>query len=320
MKCLVTGAAGGIGSHLCERLVADGHTVIGLDDMSVGRNRPPCELIERDICSGVMPREARGTDWLFHLAALADIVPSISKPYRYHQVNVTGTMRMLEWARANGVRRFLYAASSSCYGADPRTPTPETEACFPAYPYALTKYLGEQYVSHYAKVFGLNATSLRLFNVYGPRFRTSGTYGAVFGVFLAQLAAGRPLTVVGDGTQQRDFTYVSDVCNAFIRAAESDGLAGEVFNVGSGTPTSINNLVDLLDPVGRIALPKRPGEPAVTHADIRKIRARLGWSPSVSLKQGVAEMLKHLPEYANAPLWSPEAINEATQEWFRRLS
>ena len=162
-----------------------------------------------------------GIDWVFHLAARADIVPSIQKPMEYHQVNVTGTVSVLEAAREAGVGRFIYAASSSCYGIPDICPTPESSFIRPMYPYALSKYLGEQYSLHWNQIYGLPSVALRLFNVYGPRTRTSGAYGAVFGVFLAQKLARKPFTVVGDGTQTRDFTYVTDVARAFLAAAKN---------------------------------------------------------------------------------------------------
>ena len=174
-----------------------------------------------------------GIDWVFHLAALADRDPSIEKPEAYFQSNVVGSFNVAKLSAENNVKRVVYAASSSCYGIPKSFPTSEDAGCDPKYPYALTKYLGEQIMMHWNSVYDLPVVCLRLFNVYGPRARTSGTYGAVFGVFLAQKLAGAPFTIVGDGTQTRDFTFVSDVCQAFLTAAESE-LAGEIMNVGSG--------------------------------------------------------------------------------------
>lgn len=316
MKILITGCAGGIGSHLANKLLTEGHEVTGLDDFSVGKNKPVCEILELDISKDYIPKD--NYDWIFHLAAKADIVPSITSPGIYHDTNVTGTVRMLEYARQINCKRFIYAASSSCYGIPETYPTSEKAKCKPEYPYALTKYLGEQYVSHYHKVYKIPTVSLRLFNVYGPNFRTSGTYGAVFGVFLAQLANGRPLTVVGDGTQRRDFTYVSDVVNAMILAAESN-VEGEIFNVGSGGTRSINQLISLLGSPQVVHLPKRPGEPDMTFANISKIKDRLGWHPRITFEKGVAKMLERLSDYKDAPLWSPETIHQSTGEWFKHL-
>ena len=326
-RCLVTGGAGFIGSHVAERLLADGHTVIVLDNFSTGdvgnlsecKDNPGFAVHRVDVTDyeGMKPF-FDGIDWVFHLAALADIVPSVEKPLEYHRANVDGTVAVLEAARSAGVKRFVYAASSSCYGIPEEFPTKETAPASPLYPYALTKYLGEQYVLHWAKVYNMPCVSLRLFNVYGPRSRASGAYGAVFGVFLAQKLAGRPFTVVGDGTQTRDFTYVTDVADAFVRAAEAD-IQGDVFNVGSGKTSSINHLANLLG--GDIVrIPKRPGEPDCTFADISRATQVLGWGPAVSFEDGVRSMVQNIEQWRDAPVWDAASIADATQEWFKHLS
>jgi UDP-glucose 4-epimerase len=258
-----------------------------------------------------------GVKWVFHLAALADIVPSIRQPLDYFRANVDGTMAVLEAARANGVERVIYAASSSCYGIPDSYPTPETAEIRPQYPYALTKRLGEELVLHWAQIYGLGSLSLRLFNVYGPRHRTSGTYGAMFGVFLAQKLAGTPYTVVGDGTQTRDFTYVTDVTDAFATAAASP-LSGEILNVGSGGTYSVNRIVELIGGPS-VHIPKRPGEPDCTFADIRAIKARLGWRPRVGLEEGITRLLEHIDLWQDAPVWTPQSIAAATADWFKYL-
>ncbi len=327
MRVLVTGGAGFIGSHLVERLLQDGHEVLVLDNLSTGRrqnlahveNHPRLRFHLADITdlTKISPLFS-GVDHLFHLAALADIVPSIQRPLDYFRANVVGTQNVLEAAREAGVSRFVYTASSSCYGIPDVYPTPESAPNRPQYPYALTKALGEQLVLHWAAVYRLPAVSLRLFNVYGPRSRTSGTYGAVFGVFLAQKLAGKPFTVVGDGSQTRDFTFVSDVAEAFVKAAHSS-VTGEIFNVGSGHSVPVLRLVELLGgPVTHV--PKRPGEPNCTFADIRKIRKELHWEPCVGFEEGVGRMLEHLNDWRDAPVWTPDSIRVATQDWFRYLS
>lgn len=325
---VVTGGAGFIGSHLVDRLIADGHRVTVLDDLSTGRpqnlahlrDHRQITLVRADVADldAIRPH-VDGAEWLFHLAALADIVPSIQRPLDYHRANVDGTAAVLEAARGAGVRRFVYAASSSCYGVPLVYPTPETAPIRPQYPYALTKYLAEQYVMHWASTYRLPAVSLRFFNVYGPRSRTSGAYGAVFGVFLAQKLAGRPFTVVGDGTQTRDFTFVSDVVEALVMAAASD-VTGEVMNVGTGNAQSVNRLVELLGGGEVVRLPKRPGEPDGTLADITRIGQQLGWRPNVEFAEGVRIMLEHIDAWRDAPVWTRDTIEVATREWFEYLT
>jgi UDP-glucose 4-epimerase len=324
MKSLVTGGAGFIGSHLVDALLGLGHDVIVLDNFSTGRAgniehvKNDIEFVECDISqSDGWSKSFRGVDWVFHLAALADIVPSIQDPTGYFCSNVDGTFNILQSARESEVGRFVYVASSSSYGLPNIFPTPETAEIDPQYPYALTKYLGEELVMHWAKVYELPALSLRFFNVYGPRSRTSGTYGAVFGVFLAQKLANAPFTVVGDGSQTRDFTYVSDVVQALITSAKSS-KADAVYNVGSGATVSVNRLVELLGGE-KVFIPKRPGEPDCTFADISKIKAELGWLPEVTIDQGVSRLLEHIEYWRKAPVWTPDSIATATQDWFRYL-
>ena len=322
----MTGGAGFIGSHVVERLVNEGHHVRVIDNLTSGnldnlehlRSEPRLTFQRCDVADFKSIADLFiGVDWVFHLAALADIVPSIENPLTYHRSNVDGTVAVLEAARAGQAQRFIYAASSSCYGIADQFPTPESAPIRLEYPYALTKYLGEQQAMHWHHVYGLPCVSLRFFNVYGPRARTNGNYGAVFGVFLAQKLAGNPYTLVGDGSQSRDFTYVADVVDAAIQAAASN-VGGAVYNVGSGATHTINELVSLLGgPVVHIA--KRPGEPDCTFADITKIRRALGWRPKVTFQQGVAAMLEHIEQWRDAPVWDEQSIAGATAQWFEHL-
>ena len=324
---LVTGGAGFIGSHLVDGLLAQGRTVRVLDSFVVGRRsnlkqhqgNPQLDIVEADVADQEAVAAAMSdVQRVFHLAARADIVPSIQEPEAYFRSNVDGTFRVLEAARLHGVKRFVYVASSSCYGIPAEFPTPETASADPRYPYALTKYLGEQLVMHWAQVYRLPAVSVRFFNVYGPRARTSGTYGAVFGVFLAQLLAGEPLTIVGDGEQTRDFTFVSDAVDALITVAESDKIR-EIYNVGSGRPVSVNELVRLLGSPRSVHIPKRPGEPDCTWADISKIGRELGWQPKVDFAEGVRQMRDNIDYWRDAPVWTVSRIADATKDWFRFL-
>jgi len=326
MRALVTGGAGFIGSHICQELLSRGHQVLAVDNLASGRLEnfeefgdtknfefKKVDILDRD---GLLPL-FKGTDWVFHMAGLADIVPSIEKPALYFDVNVKGTLNVLEAAKNAGVTRFTYAASSSSYGIPEEYPTPETTPIAPQYPYALTKHLGEELVLHWSQTYKLPAVSLRLFNVYGPRSRTSGTYGAVFGVFLAQKLNHKPYTVVGDGKQTRDFTFVTDVADAFILAAESD-LNGEFLNVGSGNTYSVNRLVELLE--GDVEyIPKRPGEPNCTFADVSKIERLLGWKAKVPFEKGVQKMIEKIENWKTAPVWNSNSIQDATASWFKFL-
>ena len=325
MKTVITGGAGFIGSHLVDALLADGHEVVVLDNFSTGRRENishathELQVVECDLSiEGSWFSYFENADWVLHLAALADIVPSIQNPQAYFWTNVNGTLNVLTAAKLGGVQRFIYAASSSCYGIPNLYPTPEEAEIRPQYPYALTKRLAEELVLHWAEVYKLPALSLRFFNVYGPRSRTSGSYGAVFGVFLSQKLSGRPFTVVGDGEQTRDFTYVTDVVAAILSAARSD-YCQRIFNVGSGATVSINRIVELLEGP-KVHIPKRPGEPDCTFANISRIRSELGWEPAISIEVGVANLLENIHYWNDAPVWTAETIAETTKDWFRYLS
>ncbi len=327
MNTLVTGGAGFIGSHLVDRLIKDGHSVTVLDNFSTGRpanlahlkNNNKLKLVEADIADfAAIEPHFKGIDWVFHIAALADIVPSIQNPLAYHRSNVDGTASVLEASRKHGIKKLQYAASSSCYGIPDAYPTLETAEIRPQYPYALTKNLGEQMVMHWGQVYKLPVVSTRFFNVYGPRSRTSGTYGAVFGVFLAQKLKNQPFTVVGDGTQTRDFTFVTDIVDAVVTAVQSN-VSGEIFNIGSGKPTSVNRIVELLGgPVTYV--PKRPGEPDCTFADISKISRVLGWKPKIKIEEGVKILIENIDYWREAPVWTKDSIAEATKDWFKYLA
>jgi UDP-glucose 4-epimerase len=324
---VVTGAAGFIGSHMLDVLLECGYRVHGLDNLAGGRRENlahhhgnPDLVFEVKDLRDVRPddRLFRGADYVFHFGGIGDIVPSIDRPTEYMSVNVQGTVHALEAARHAGVKKFVYAASSSCYGLAQEIPTTEHAEIKPQYPYALSKYQAEQAVLHWAKVYKLPVNCIRIFNAYGTRSRTTGAYGAVFGVFLAQKLAGKPFTVVGDGTQRRDFLYVTDVARAFLAAAETE-RTGEIYNLGASNPQSVNRLVELIGgPV--VYVPKRPGEPDCTWADISKIRAHLGWRPQVAFEEGVGRMLRGIDYWRSAPVWDPSSIQVATQTWFAMLS
>jgi UDP-glucose 4-epimerase len=324
---LVTGGAGFIGSHMVDLCLARGMSVRVVDNLVGGRmgnldrhaQEPRLAVDTRDIrsCQAGDPLFA-DVSYVFHFAGIGDLVPSIEKPLEYLSVNMQGTAQMLEGARHAGtVRKFVYAASSSCYGLA-EVPTTEDHPIRPMHPYALSKTLGEQACLHWAQVYRLPVNSLRIFNAYGTRSRTSGAYGAVFGVFLKQKLAGKPFTVVGDGTQRRDFLYVTDVARAFLAAAETD-LTGRIWNLGAGDPQPVNKLVELLGgPV--VHIPKRPGEPDCTWADIARIEADLGWHPEVTFAEGVGKVVAEIDYWRDAPLWDPESIARSTSTWFEYLT
>jgi len=323
---VVTGGAGFIGSHTVDLLVENNYCVHVIDNLVGGRveniahhkSNPNVIFEQRDIRS-YQPNDPffKNAKIVLHYAGIGDIVPSIERPSEYLSANVQGTVHMLECARNAGVNKFVYAASSSCYGLA-NTPTNENHPIDTKYPYALSKYQGEQAALHWHIVYNLPVNSIRIFNAYGTRSRTSGAYGAVFGVFLKQKLAKKPLTIVGDGTQSRDFIYVTDVARAFYAAAITERV-GQIYNLGAGKPQSVNRLVELLGGE-RVFIPKRPGEPDCTWADITKATQELNWSPTISFEEGVAKIVANIDYWTNAPLWEPDTIATATKIWFKYMN
>lgn len=298
-QILVTGGAGFIGSHLVDHLLQEGHQVTVVDNLCNGRlsnlkkwvSHNRFKFVNTDIrkaqdLNGIFSH----IDWVFHLAALPGVLRSIEKPTEYFETNVEGTFNVLEASRLAGVQRFLYAASSSCYGIAGQYPISEIAQIQPQSPYALTKYLGELLVLHWAQVYQLPSLSLRLFNVFGPRLCKTGSYASVFGTFLAQKARGEHLTIAGDGNQTRDFIYIQDVVEAFYSAAKSN-YSNDIMNVGSGSSFSINRLAELVGgPVTYI--PKTVGEVPHSLADVEKIYKKLSWKAKVSFQEGVHKLLE----------------------------
>lgn len=319
-KCIVTGGCGFVGSHLVNLLVKNGHKVYVLDNFSFGTKKSlgpvydKVKFVKCDISKdGSWKKYFKDADWVFHLAALVGIISSIQKPEEYFKLNVGGTFNVLQASKLYGAKRFIYSASSSCYENPKELPVKEKTPVNVIHPYALTKRLGEELVLHWGRIYKLPAISLRLFNVYGPRSLISGNYGDILGVFLAQKLAGKPLTVAGDGTQTRDFVHVEDVAHAFLDAAESNRV-NEVYNVGSGQKTSINYIVELLKGE-KVSVPKRLGEPDHIYTDITKIKKELGWSPQISIEEGIADLLRNINCWKDVPVWDPETINKRTKCW-----
>ena len=325
MKVLITGGAGFIGSNLSEKLVKLGYKVTVIDNLSTGRLgnlkkiKKKIKFINYDISkdSKRFRNFFKNVKWVFHLAGLADIVPSIKEPKKYFKANVEGTLNVVNAARDKKVKKLIYAASASCYGIPKKFPTNEKAKIDTKYPYALTKFLGEKLIIDWFKIYKANNLSLRFFNVYGPNSRTTGAYGAVFGVFLAQKLFNKPLTIVGNGRQTRDFVHVYDLVKGLIKAAKK-GKPGKIYNIGSGKETKINHIAKLIGGK-RIFIPKRPGEPERSLACIKKIKKELNWSPKISIERGVSELLKTKNSWKNAPVWTSKKIKIATKDWFKYL-
>jgi len=323
---VVTGGAGFIGSHMVDLLISKGYRVKVIDNLSGGHKKnvlhhkknPFFSFENIDIKKIKKDHKFfKEAEFIFHFAGIGDIVPSIEKPDDYVETNVQGTIKVLEAARFNKIKKFIYAASSSCYGLN-SSRTNEKEKIDPQYPYALSKYMGELAAFHWHKVYGLPVNSIRIFNAYGTRVRTTGAYGAVFGVFFKQKINKKPLTIVGNGNQSRDFVYVTDVAKAFFLAAKSNKSC-EIYNLGSDNPQSVNKLANLIGGK-KIFIPERPGEPKKTWANITKIKKDLKWSPTITFENGVSMMLEEINHWKNAPLWTPNSIHTATKTWFKYMN
>lgn len=328
MKVIVTGGAGFIGSHLTEKLLKNKNIkkVIVIDHLLDGSKKnlinvlknKKFQLIKENICNfDKIEKYFKQAKYVFHLAAIADIVPSIVNPKEYTDSNINGTINVLESVRKHNIDKIIYAASSSCYGITKKVRIKENYKISTMYPYAFSKYTAEQAIIHWSNVYNIKFISLRLFNVYGPRSRTTGAYGAVMGVFLKQKLSNKPLTIVGDGKQTRDFVNVDDVANAFVKAAFSKVNKG-IFNVGTNKPQSINYLANLIKGK-KIYIPKRPGEPRYSCASISRIKKELNWQPKISFEKGIKELIENINYWKSAPLWNKQSIKKATKIWFNNL-
>ena len=298
-KSLVTGGAGFIGSNLVDELVKKKHKVIVIDNFDTGRlsnlshhSKKDLKIIRIDICN------KKNLD-------------------KYFKSNVVGTLNVVEAAKKAKIKKFIYAASASCYGIPDKFPIKENAKINTIYPYAFTKWQAEELIMHWVKIYNFPAISIRFFNAYGPRSRTSGAYGAVFGVFLAQKLANKPLTIVGDGNQTRDFVHVLDLVHGIIKAALSKKV-GKLYNIGSGKEVKVNKIAQLIGGK-KIYIPKRPGEPNRSLANISKIKKDLNWSPKIRIEEGVRNLLKNIHHWKDAPVWTPKSIKKETKIWFKLL-
>ncbi len=296
---LVTGGAGFIGSHIVARLLADGERVRVLDDFSTGKraNLAPfgdrVELVEGDLRDPeALARAVRGCEVVFQQAALRSVPRSIDDPLANNEVNVTGILRLLIAAKQAGVRRVVYASSSSVYGDDPTLPKVETQTPRPISPYAASKIMGEYYCRIYSQLYGLETVSLRYFNVFGPRQDPESKYAAVIPRFITAALTGEPAEVHGDGLQSRDFTYIDNVVEANLLAARAPGVAGEPFNVACGDRFSLLDVLAAIEkalgrPVLRRHEPERAGDVKHTLADISKAQRLLGYRPLIAFDEGM---------------------------------
>jgi UDP-N-acetylglucosamine/UDP-N-acetyl-alpha-D-glucosaminouronate 4-epimerase len=300
---LVTGGAGFIGSHLADALIADGHTVRVLDNLSTGSRdnlatvRDRIQMIDGDITDPATVRHAmRGVEVVFHQAALASVPRSVADPLATHAACATGTLNILVAARDAKVRRVVYAASSSAYGDSVRMPKHEDDPTRPLSPYAVAKLAGEQYCAAFTGVYGLETVRLRYFNVFGPRQSPDSAYAAVIPLFVQALTSGRSPQIHGDGEQSRDFTYVADTVQANLKAAVAPGVAGKVYNVACGRRTSLNELVFHLNMLLGTDIPALHGAPRAgdvrhSQADIERARAELGYRPTTDILTGLRHCL-----------------------------
>ena len=296
-KSIITGGAGFIGSNLTDHLVRIGHKVVVLDNFVSGKksnishhSKKKVKIVKIDISdSEKLSKYFKGADYVFHLAALAQIIPSIKNPKKYFKNNVNGTLNVLEAAKKEKIKKFIYAASSSCYGNPKKFPTSEKDQIDLKNPYAATKFIGEELVMRYATLYKMPNISFRFFNVYGPRLSTSGQYSAVMGNFLSQTKSKKALTIVGDGKQTRDFIHVDDLANAFIKVIKSK-LVNKIYNLGSGKSTSINTVAKIFRGKRKhIAI--RPGEPRTSLAKITKLKKDISWKPKISIQMGIKKLL-----------------------------
>jgi UDP-glucose 4-epimerase len=302
--CLVTGGAGFIGSHLVEALVARGDQVRVLDDLSTGRLDNlaavgrQVEFIRGSVRDAALTQQAAaGVELIFHLAAIVSVPHSMRQPVETELTNTVGTLNLLQAAKTNGARRLVLSSTCAIYGDEPTLPKTEAMAPCPKSPYAVSKLAAEYYCQIFQTAFGLETVALRYFNVFGPRQDPASPYSGVISIFVDRLRAGLVPTIFGDGEQTRDFVYVGDVVRANLLAAAVPAAAGQLFNIGAGRPTSINQLYQDLNHFFEVAAkpnygPARPGDVIHSYADPTQAQTILGWSPRVDLREGLLRLVQ----------------------------
>lgn len=303
MRALVTGGAGFIGSHLVERLLADDHQVVVIDDLSTGdRDNLPLEhpglrLVVADAADSAALEDAlEGCEATFHLAAVASVVASVERPLATNRVNLRATIAVMEASAKAGVGRFVYTSSAAVYGDEATPPTREDALPAPRSPYAIDKLAGEHYLAHYHRQHAFQGVALRLFNVYGPRQDPSSSYSGVISLFADAAREGRGVTVFGDGNQTRDFVYVADVADAFVRSASlPDQDEALVMNVGTGKANTLLELLGAIEtlrgPIERRFAPERAGDVRHSRADVEQLRSIMGRVPTTPLDMGLRALL-----------------------------
>jgi UDP-glucose 4-epimerase len=309
MRALVTGGAGFIGSHIAQRLLETGHEVVVLDNFSSGSKAnvaaigKDVRVVEGDVRDlGTVETCAAGCEVIFHEAAIVSVPYSIERPQESHDVNIQGTLNVLQAARKARTRRVLFASSAATYGEEPTLPKTEAMRPEPMSPYGVEKLTGEHYLATWSKLFGVETVALRYFNVFGPRQDPKSAYSGVISIFVDRILAGRPITFFGDGEQSRDFVYVANVVDANILAATREGVSGRVFNVACGKRTTLRQLASLIEraagrtqsPVERVFADPRAGDIKDSVADISRARAELGYEPAVDVETGLAKLVEHV--------------------------
>lgn len=323
-NCLVTGAAGFIGSHMVDFLLSKNYHVVGIDNLKNGslnnikkaKTNDKFVFFKKDFSNIKKKDLPKKIDYIFHFAGIGSILPSIENPMKYIDNNCFKTIKLLEFLRRNNfkIKKFVYAASSSCYGLFSKKTSEKTKISL-EHPYAFSKYIGEQSSLFWSKIYKIPVISIRIFNAYGLRFKTTGAYGSVLGVFLRQKLSNYPLTICGDGTQRRDYIFVSDVVSAFYLAAKSK-FQNKIYNLGYGKPETIKKMAELISKKDS-KIPMRKGEPFATHANIDKIKKELKWKPKVSFNEGMKIILQNIDKWKNAPLWTVYKIKDLTNKWHK---